>query len=189
MSNSQEIDRIIAQYRQTVGLLDSMFTVARVRTNKEIWRDNGFGSCVLKKQDSEGGLIGPAKEQLITLREEKNRQYGGTSTIAPCPYHRENYGCVLKDLKSPCCIAHFDADWDWRRRFRIDAISLNEEIWTILSATLNGEALGDPSGVKRFNKKVTLLTKQIAKHPLFNESLHPAARFNRFRYHCAEERS
>lgn len=130
-----------------------------------------MGACKdVDKLYSETGLVGEAKEEIVLLREQRNQEQGGTSTIPPCPYHRAGYGCVLEDLKSPLCIAHFDADWEWKRNFGVDAQALKSEIETTLKLILEGETLESHTLVERFTQKVTSITNQIVKHPILDGS-------------------
>lgn len=102
--------QITDQYRLVGGRLEEMFQAARTRTNGESWRRDGVGSCKLidDYEASEGGLKGAAKEYIIALRDVRNQQAPGRAEQTDCPYHRTGMGCVLRELKAPICIQHFD---------------------------------------------------------------------------------
>lgn len=95
------------------------------------------GSCKYTNQEaSEGGIYGPVRELLIQLREKRKEENPGYSNLSPCPYHRENSGCVLGNLKSPLCIGHIEHPGELKKRFGIDGHELEHNIRWILDNIL-----------------------------------------------------
>lgn len=141
------IDAIVGQYVRLAGTIDLMFQVIspRVKYTAALWRQDGpfkgSGSCRdMDKYNSEIGLVGIAKDVLILLREERNRQIPGISLVSDCPYHRCEGGCVLKELKSPHCLAHMEAAWELRK-FGQDGYLLSKNIGQWLRQALAAESL------------------------------------------------
>lgn len=124
----------VRQYREVVGTLDVMFREMGLRSEVELWRVDGVGTCRQVGQfSSEGGFCPDVREGVIRLREERNLQTAGENTLAACPYFRDNQGCVLGDLKAPVCIAHVDYPEELRRRFGIDGYQLKKDIEWMLN--------------------------------------------------------
>lgn len=111
----------IERYRKVAGAINRMFKALSIRTNGEGWRIDGRGACGEVDRDLiESQIEGPAREDFIKLREERNAQIPGESKCG-CPYHREGIGCILGDLKGPICLAHIDNPQELQERFGIDA--------------------------------------------------------------------
>lgn len=163
--------RIVDQYRQITGALEQMFQTARLRTKEEMWRNDGVGSCIaVDRELSEHRLSGEAKEDLIKLRGQRNQEFGGNqSTLTKCPYHRENHGCVLGDLKSPTCIAFFENPFEWDAKFKIRTGEFRPEIQDTLSDVLYGDRLENPTSVEIFINRVKKITDFISTFPILHQ--------------------
>lgn len=150
---------IVSQYTTIVGALDQMFTEIDLRSKGSLWRweDSayaGSGSCkYISKEPSESGFVGPTRRLFINLREDKAKEFPGSSSLSSCPYHRENHGCILGELKSPLCISHIDSPGELRPRFGIDGYKLTQDISWILRSVLEST---DPH------------TKHVLESPLQN---------------------
>lgn len=118
-----------------------MFKEMGKRSEMEAWRLDGVGTCqgmsAINKTVSEFGITGPSRKEIIRLREERARQFPGNSNLTSCPYHREDYGCVLGDLKSPVCTAVIDSPEEIKRTFGIDGFELRQDITLILRVILD----------------------------------------------------
>lgn len=124
----------IRQYRKVVGALDVMFKEMGLRSEVELWRVNGVGSCKqVGRFFSEGGFHPNIREVIVKLRDTRNSEVLGENTLAVCPYYRDNQGCVLDGLKAPVCVAHIDHSGELRRRFGIDGYQLKKDIEWILN--------------------------------------------------------
>lgn len=122
------------QYREVVGALDVMFREMGLRSEVELWRVDGVGTCKQVGQfSSEDGLYPDIRVDMVRLREKRNLETAGENTLAACPYYRDNQGCVLGDLKAPICIAHVDYPDELRRRFGIDGYQLKKDIEWVLA--------------------------------------------------------
>ncbi len=99
------VQTIISQYTECTRTLERFFEIAPDRC----WQRNGIGCCNIEKHESEDGLIGPAKEAIIKLRNERLPLTRKLTMLrkTPCPYHKKGFGCVLGELKSPLCASHF----------------------------------------------------------------------------------
>lgn len=128
----ERVSNIIYQYKKVVGALNGLFNHMDLRSEVQSWRFDGVGSCRnCGRCMSEFGITGPAKLDLISLRDEVNFQVKGSNTLSQCPYYRDSIGCILGDLKSPLCIAHVDNPGNLKR-FRIDGYRLTFDIqWTL----------------------------------------------------------
>lgn len=169
------VDMIVGQYARLAGSIDQMFQVISPRVNYTtgLWRQEGpyknSGSCRdIDKCTSEIGLVGIAKNRLIALREERNRQVPGSSTVSDCPYHRCESGCVLRELKSPYCLAHMEAPWELRK-FGIAGFQLSTFIDRWLDRVLTSESLAEAYANETFVEEeifyVQGLTEGIKKFP------------------------
>lgn len=163
-----QIQEITGQYRQVVGALEEMFAQARQRTNTDSWRRDGVGSCrKLDKRLSELWLDGHAKNNIIVLRDDRNKEIEGNSTHSNCPYHRNNLGCVLTDvnLKSPLCISFFENSAEWRNRFGINTTQLTKKIINTLAIIQTGGFLENTTPINIFTANIHALTERIQKEP------------------------
>lgn len=180
MANTETI--IVSQYTTIVGALDKMFTEIDLRSNGSLWRwkdspFEGVGSCkYISKGPSESGLVGLAKENLLDLREHRAQQFPGSSPLSSCPYHRENHGCILGDLKSPFCIDHIDgydpmAGYDeLRDRFGIPSGQLQTDIGSILRSVLESK---DPTQNNQFvseaQNAISQMTEHVKRFPVIHD--------------------
>ncbi len=110
-------DVVITQYTQCTKALQKLFEIAP----DTCWKTDGVGCCSIGLDYVEDGLTGPAYKKIIEMRnkeqqkilvpEWKEERIGWGSPIfmgnSKCDYHKENSGCVLGELKSPRCIAHY----------------------------------------------------------------------------------
>lgn len=130
--------QMIDQYTRVVGKLHEMFMEMTKRTEWEVWRFDGVGSCGLPKELSEIGLSGIARERIIALREDRNRENNMERVQGKqaCPYHRKDFGCVLGDLKSPVCISYMENKEEVWEKFGIDAAVFYKEVRSILDEIL-----------------------------------------------------
>lgn len=174
----------IEQYTGVVGLLDQMFKEMDIRSNVATWRWEGspyfmIGSCTIDKETSEGGIYGPARELIIQLRETRREENPGFSNLSPCPYHRENFGCVLGDQKSPLCIEHIDYPSELEKRFGIDGYKLEHDIRWILDNIQNdlfpkkltdslGVSVDDGSFAKLASEAIVQMTNRIRRYPILH---------------------
>lgn len=138
MEMLSKTEKIVDQYCGAVGVLDQMFKDMDLRSEIEDWRVNGVGSCVyvMSKKSSELDFKGCAKTHLIKLREQRNSEVKGISNLSNCPYHREDFGCTLGNLKSPLCIGYIENYQTLKKVFRIDGCQLYEDISWILEVIL-----------------------------------------------------
>lgn len=163
---TRRVKQIVGQYRQVVGAMEIMFQAAKPRTNNQPWRRDGVGSChKVEKGLAETGLAGEAADELIRLRDELNTEYGGASTVTPCPYHRKGVGCVLGDLKSPICITWPDNHSEWRKRFGVDLLAVSDDAGTLLRLVLGGRTLNDTAAIDRFTQRVQEVIQRIEGEP------------------------
>lgn len=132
-------NEVIRQYTSVTGALETMFAVVRERFAYENWRTDGIGTCAVDKSTAEGLLTGPAKDELIFLREQKNRKAPGEHLPDACPYHRAENGCCLGTLKSPLCISYIDYPTRFEQQFGISSSYLSLDINFILRQILTGE--------------------------------------------------
>lgn len=132
------VGQIVSQYRSVVGALGNMFKLMGERSEIELWRVDGVGSCRnMDKESSEYRLEGPARAELILLRKQRNATFPGRKgNLTDCPYFRERLGCVLGDLKSPYCIAHVDYPASLNKYFEIDGYQFMQGIHRILAVIL-----------------------------------------------------
>lgn len=178
---------IVGQYTKVVGQLDEMFREIDTRSNSSLWRltggygYNGVGSCKnVTKRRSEEELEGEAKDVLIKLRDARNQAKPGTSSLSSCPYHREDYGCVLAELKSPRCISHVDNPAELAKRFGIDGDQLTDDIHWILSHILKvrnsetGGSLDTPTKndgfVESASEAISQMTNHVRKFPILHSA-------------------
>lgn len=171
MERAVDTKKITEQYRGVVGLLDAMFREIGLRSEAELWRFDGVGNCsYVTKVSSEIGLESPARRRLIRLRQKRNKDIGGKSTIAKCPYHRAGMGCVLGDLKAPICIAHVDYPGTLQRKFKVDGYQLKQDIDWILECILGQEVsdneseLFDCMNVGEFNELAQEAIRKMSGH-------------------------
>ncbi|OGE64643.1 hypothetical protein A3I48_00575 [Candidatus Daviesbacteria bacterium RIFCSPLOWO2_02_FULL_36_7] len=164
------IIKMFQQYRTIVGHVETMFDIARLRTDEETWRHDGVGSCLLisSKKASEKGLIGPGGEYLIELREQENQETEGYSQLTLCPYHRTGQGCILNksNLKAPICIRYFENEEEWIERFGIDTVELREEIGDTLVRILKGHYLKSPFLLDKFSQRIDAVTERVKQEPV-----------------------
>ena len=169
-ANPETIGRIITRYKTVVGALNQMFQAASPRTTREAWRKDGLGSCayIRNKEQSEIGLLEPAKDRLIELREARNRKFGGKSTLTGCPYHRAGYGCVLGDLKAPVCIRYSDPGsfMEWGARFGINTDDLRDEVDTVLKGILVHDPVRNDTNIPQYLESIERRIKVIKKEPM-----------------------
>lgn len=169
------ISLVVGQYSRLAGSFDQMFQVISplVTYTAALWKQEGpykgSGSCRdMDKHTSEVGLKGIAKDILVLLREERAQQIPGVSLVSDCPYHREEGGCVLKELKGPYCLAHMEAPWELRK-FGIDGYRLSEHIDLWLGQVLTSESLAEAYTNEIFVEEriiyVQGLTEVIKKFP------------------------
>lgn len=162
---------IIRQYHSVAGALNIMFKEMSVRTNGELWRlENspyfGMGSCThADREVAEWGVEGPAAEDMIKLRDERNKQIPGESRC--CPYHREGRGCTLGDLKGPVCLEHIDNPGEIEKTFGIDPYQLTHQIRWVLRKILLGEAN------ELFVKAAVVAANSMSEHVKIFPILHP----------------
>lgn len=175
---------IISQYTTIVGALDQMFTEIDLRSNGSLWRweDSpyaGSGSCkYISKEPSESGFVGSTRSIFINLREDKSKEYPGSSSVSSCPYHRENHGCILENLKSPLCISHIDNPGELRSRFGIDGYKLTQDISWILRSILEStdpntkhileSPLQNNEFINEAHLAITQMTKHIQRFPILH---------------------
>lgn len=138
MTNSPEVDLIVRQYRAVVGALDNMFKEMSSRSEVMLWMVDGIGTCRnATREISEYKIVGSARDTLIALRDERNKQIPGMKgDLTECPYYRAGSGCVLGDLKGPYCIAYVDSPFSLRKFFKIDGDKLRDDIDLILLTIL-----------------------------------------------------
>lgn len=172
---SQTENVTASQYTKVVGALDQMFTEMDLRSNGSLWRwkdspYEGVGSCkYISKSPSESGLVGPARQTLLNLRVQRAKEFPGSSSVSSCPYHRENQGCILGELKSPICISHVDHPGELRRRFGIDGYQLTTDISWILRSILESQ---DPTQNNQFvddaHQAVIQMTQHVKRFPVIH---------------------
>lgn len=158
--------RIIGQYRQVIGVLENMFQIATPKMTEQSWRKDGVGSCNVDTRTAEGGLIGNTRGELTRLREERNAEHGGQSTASPCSYHRECYGCVLGDLKSPTCVTFVENPDEWRTKFGIDIQSISKSGRLLLTSIQLGETLEDTTPIEEFTQRIDRIIQRIEGGPV-----------------------
>lgn len=175
---------IVSQYTTIVGALDQMFKEIDLRSNGSFWRWNdspyaGVGGCKhINKSPSESGLVGSARNILIKLREQKEKEFPGSSSLSPCPYHRENHGCILEELKSPLCIEYVDNPEEIKKRFGIDGSQLTHNIGWMLRYILESKdphthmKLESPIQNNDFvhdaHEAITTMTQHIKRFPVLH---------------------
>lgn len=159
---------VVGQYVRLTGPIDQMFQVIgpRVVCTASLWRVDpfkGVGSCTMDKPSSETGISGVAKQLLITLREDRSRQIPGISTLSPCPYHRDDFGCVLGELKSPWCLSVMEAAWELRV-FGIDGYILSRKISAWLDRLLVADTPKEVTGNEGFIDRRAAFIQRLANH-------------------------
>lgn len=92
---------IIEQYTECTRALNELFRMAP----DQCWAKDGIGCCDVDMGYAEEGLDGPAKTTLDMMRAARLDEEN--TTIHACPYHKENFGCILGELKAPRCAAHY----------------------------------------------------------------------------------
>lgn len=174
MPETISVSQIVSRYRSVVGALDNMFKVIGLRSEVELWRVDGVGSCRnMDRESSEYHLGGPAKNELIRLREERNRNVPGKpSPLTDCPYHREGFGCVLGDLKGPYCISHIDRPSTLKRQLRINGYELMQDIDQVLQSIL---LMGGTS--PDIVEAISEMTKYIETYPILGMEDRPFFRW------------
>jgi|GEM_PF-6310405 len=96
------VNKLIEQYTTAVKGLNELFEVAP----DLCYKDDGVGCCNLDTATSRKGIVGPARSKLIRQRRSKLEKHDLTPHNA-CAYHKINEGCILDELKSPLCTAHY----------------------------------------------------------------------------------
>lgn len=155
-----KIELIVGQYRRVVGALNELFLGISGRSEWEIWKQDGIGSCGIPKEAAQKGFSGIAKETLITLREELN----STNSLPrvegklTCPYHRKNHGCVIGELKAPVCIAYIENKEEVRERFGVEPYQLKRLIYDtarkVLFSGIDDESKVDPIQNEEFVEEI-----------------------------------
>lgn len=187
---------MVDQYTKIVGALDNLFKEMRVRTNEERWRlpgsQLGSGSCTNVPPDAAarqfGNLLlgGPAAGMLFHLIEKRGQQFPGSSTLSSCSYFRDNYGCILAELKLPDCIRWIDNPEELEKRFGINGYDLRTDTGWIVRRILGGDDLMEVNNlfiyqgrqphpeknnefVEQAYQAITKMTQHVKKFPI----LHP----------------
>lgn len=174
---SQEVEQIVSQYTAFAGLVDQMFREMGLRSEIEWWRYDGAGTCQgMTKKWVEQDLVGPAAKRLIELRELRNSRFEGKSTTSKCPYHRNNIGCVLKELKDPYCASHVDVPGRLKKTFGINGGQLMRDLHYVFGVILNQDLdaaskllSGDVSMVdfsESANAAVSQIIRDVRRYPL-----------------------
>lgn len=129
---------IVAQYRSIVGSLNLLFTEMGQRSEIELWRLDGVGSCRdMNRETAEGELAGPVGDLLVELRDRRDSEVPGQpDELTQCPYHRVRCGCILGDLKSPICISHVDYPSSLEKHLQIKGYVLARDICGVLQVVL-----------------------------------------------------
>lgn len=102
IDDKEFVDILIEQYTSAVGTLNDLFRIAP----DLCYKDDGVGCCSLDTKTSKRGIVGPAKDKILKLRQNKVEDEEIEDHNA-CDYHKLNEGCILEDLKSPICVAHY----------------------------------------------------------------------------------
>lgn len=150
MTDREEQEKyIVEQYRTVAGVINTFWREVSLRTLSSSWRqegpDKGMGSCAAVYKDlSEDLLDGPAYSRIIRLRDELNFETPGESGRCPCPYYREDKGCILGGLKSPRCLDHIDwgINSELVERFGICFTHVKEPLKRVLLGGINPQ-VGD----------------------------------------------
>jgi hypothetical protein len=93
-------DTVLLQYVTCTTILQEIFKLAPDRC----WLEDGIGCCAWEGgvDDDQGATLGSWKFIRHHLRELAFPQ--GQSDYQACSYHKEGFGCVLGELKSPKCL-------------------------------------------------------------------------------------
>ena len=107
-STLKEREIIIRQYTEVTRLLNELFSLAP----DQCYVEDGIGCCHIGTIVSESGITGPAYITLLRMRQARLEEEGleakvGSELDGPCSYHKEGYGCVLGELKSPLCMSNY----------------------------------------------------------------------------------
>lgn len=163
----------VRQYREVVGALDVMFREMGRRSEADLWRVDGVGSCKqVGRFSSEDGFHPNIREIMIRLREERSLETLGENTLAACPYFRDTRGCVLGDLKAPVCIAHVDYSAELRKRFRIDGYQLKKDIEWMLKV-IQGQDPHSPQSEELSSVALSAtnqMTDHVRSYPILGEN-------------------
>src|SRR5581483_4036643 len=100
--------RIIQQYREVAGVFVELWREIDQRTESSVWRKDGVGNCHVSPHLFETYVDGAVNLELEDLWLARGRDVRDISGFSTCRFHREGYGCILEDLKSPRCIAEVD---------------------------------------------------------------------------------
>ncbi len=177
-----EIDPIVRQYTTVVGALDKMFSELDKRSHGALWKKEGslkgVGSCAsILTYYTEKGLVGPASNKLLELRDLKSKNVPGIKSLKTgCDFHRQNMGCSLGELKSPFCISHIDDSWELGIVFGINGFSLEHDIKWSLASILSAKdpftnaqlasALDNDRFVEEVSGAISLMTAHIKRFPI-----------------------
>lgn len=136
-----EVNRtILRQYRECTGALDELFTIAP----DQCWKKNGIGCCDTDKKTAEKGLIGPARNMFMDMRNALIPLTGNIIMVGnACPYHKKGSGCVLGELKSPICATWYcsgDLPKGKRDTSRYDRTYVMQTLMDILAGRYNQKA-------------------------------------------------
>lgn len=145
-------EEIAREYMQINLAINDLFRAAELRSGIGQWKKDGVGSCIgLTRTGSECGLIGPAKEVILRLRDKVNFKDHGHSRLTECPFHREDSGCSIPALKAPICASIVDDPLIWKKAFGIEGIQLGIDLDWVLFITLTQ----DKAKLKQYQPKNT----------------------------------
>lgn len=107
-STHKEQEIIIWQYTEVTRLLNELFNLAP----DQCYVEDGIGCCRIGTLASEYGITGPAFATLLRMRQARLEEEGlevkvGSEWSGPCSYHKEGYGCILGEFKSPFCMSNY----------------------------------------------------------------------------------
>ena len=143
---------IIDQYREAASYVGKLFEVAP----DQCYKYNGVGCCIIDTEKAEESIEGPASEEILELMRIRLERVGEEEN-GVCSYHKESYGCMLGNLKSPLCLSYYCYGE------LIDTDFSTNDIYDMLSDILKGEA-SESSDENESIEKNRELVEQVKKY-------------------------
>lgn len=129
-----------------------------------LWTEDKAGSCArMDGEVAQQDIVSHARDRILELWEERNRETPGTNEITACPYHRTEGGCSLGSLKPPLCLTTVDNAPAIEDQFGIEINRLALTVYVLYVRALGARTLGDAA----LNQ--ILINQTVAKINALNE--------------------
>jgi len=130
---------LLHQYRTCIDALNELFEIAPDECYQQEAGSGpeGIGSCDISYQLAQSDLWGPAADTIESMQwyladRSKIEEHGA------CPFHQQNLGCVVNNIKSPTCAGAYSQGllektsynpFDMRSRLREVLLCGEEKVW------------------------------------------------------------